>query len=382
MVRQANKPFPGKREDGTTLRSQIKEWLIKEFSNYRLEDKLPTNRALAKQLNASLVTVHNAMNELCREGYVIRRQGKGTFLSSRERQVMNDGKPKAKNGKIIISCPNYFSSEYWGRISDAEELSLKNGFELTEFKMNPDTKYESLIQMAASEKELKAILIVPVKGSVTRDIFERLDSIGIPIIFFSSCSFITLGRNAVLIGPDRFKSGYMQMKHLLDNGHRKIAYISNEPSAKEANLNLLGQRQALVYYGLPPRSLILTHRTIRPWEDSAKFAYDVTGEILQKHSITGIIYASSSGALAGLRKLRELKLHVPDDISIICTGGNRIIDEYAPPPLTVVGTQHRKEMEYAFDLITERTAPSSKVVLFEPELIVRESVRKIASDTQ
>ncbi|HBC88186.1 MAG TPA: hypothetical protein DCZ94_14645 [Lentisphaeria bacterium] len=367
------------RGDGTTLRTQIKEWLIKEFSSYQLEDKLPTNRALAKQLKASLMTVHNAMNELCREGYVTRRQGKGTFLSSRERQVVNEasGNARTKNGKIIIACPNYFSSEYWNRVADAEELAVKNGFDLVEFKMNPDTKYENLMSMAEREENLKAVLIVPVRGSLTRAIFDKLDSLEIPVILLSQCQFISFGKNVVSICGDRFKVGYKQMKHLLDNGHRKIGYISNEPSEKEINLSLNGQKQALLDYGLSTGSLIQTRKTIQPWGNSANFAYELTGEILKKHSVTALIYASSSGALAGLRKLRELKLRVPDDVSIVSTRGNWIIDEYAPPPLTVVGTQHKKEMEAAFELIKGESKLMSKVILFEPELIERESVRRI-----
>ncbi len=364
---------------GLTLRTQIKEWLIKEFSSYQLEDKLPTNRALAKQLKVSLMTVHSAMDELCREGYVTRRQGKGTFLSSRERQVVSEagGNARTKNGKIIIACPNYFSSEYWNRIADAEELAVKNGFDLVEFKMNPDTKYENLMSMAQREENLRAVLIVPVRGTFTRAVFDRLDSLGIPVILFSQSQFISFGRNVVSITGDRFKLGYMQMKHLLDNGHRKIAYISNEPSAIGVNLSLNGQKQALLDYGLSSSSLVQTRKSIQPWENSAKFAYEITGEILGRNSVTALIYASSSGALAGLRRLRELKLHVPEDISIVSTMGNWVIDEYAPPPLTVVGTQHKKEMEAAFELVAGRSKFMSKIILFEPELVERESVRRI-----
>ncbi|OGV58527.1 MAG: hypothetical protein A2X45_01360 [Lentisphaerae bacterium GWF2_50_93] len=365
------------RENGLTLRLQIKNWLIKEFVKYQLDDKLPTNRALAKQLNVSLVTVHNAMNELCREGYVIRRQGKGTFLSSWERQVINEANGNTKNGRIIIACPNYFSAEYWNRISDSEELAVKNGFGLVEFKMNRDTRYENILEMAGAQENLRAIFIVPVPGTFTRKIFNKFDAIGIPVFVFEACPFVSLGRNVISITPDWFKAEYIQMKYLLDNGHRSIASIINEPLMMELPLSLKGKRQALLDYGLSPRSLIKTDKTPQPWENSAEFAYEATGRMLKKHSVTALIYSSSSGALAGIRKLRELNLRVPEDISIITTGGHLVIDENSPPPLTVVSTDHFKEVEMAFDIITGRAKLMSKSILSEPELIVRESVRRI-----
>jgi GntR family transcriptional regulator len=65
------------------LYSQLREALlafIKE-GEYREGDSLPTEKELEKKFEVSRITVRRAIDELVREGYLIARQGKGTFVA-------------------------------------------------------------------------------------------------------------------------------------------------------------------------------------------------------------------------------------------------------------------------------------------------------------
>lgn len=48
---------------------------------YATGDKIPSELELANSYNVSRITVRRAISELCDEGYLIKRQGKGTFVT-------------------------------------------------------------------------------------------------------------------------------------------------------------------------------------------------------------------------------------------------------------------------------------------------------------
>ena len=64
------------------LEQIIKSRILKgEFSP---GDKIPTERELCEIYKVSLITVRKAISSLVREGFIIRKQGKGTFISDVE----------------------------------------------------------------------------------------------------------------------------------------------------------------------------------------------------------------------------------------------------------------------------------------------------------
>ena len=65
------------------LYKQLKEVLLKAIYNQELHhfQKIPSEAQLASTYNISRITVRNAIAELVDEGVLIRKQGKGTFVS-------------------------------------------------------------------------------------------------------------------------------------------------------------------------------------------------------------------------------------------------------------------------------------------------------------
>ena len=65
------------------------------FSNeLKEEDMLPSVRSMANDLKISFLTVKKAYDELESEGYIITRHGKGSFVASRNREMMREEKLK------------------------------------------------------------------------------------------------------------------------------------------------------------------------------------------------------------------------------------------------------------------------------------------------
>ena len=50
---------------------------------YRCNEKIPTELQLSEKYGVSRITVRQAVQELCAEGYLVKKQGKGTFVRQR-----------------------------------------------------------------------------------------------------------------------------------------------------------------------------------------------------------------------------------------------------------------------------------------------------------
>lgn len=68
---------------GTPLYQQVKEWLLNGIQQgwWAVTSAIPSERALSEQLQISRATLRQAVDELEHEGWLVRRQGLGTFVA-------------------------------------------------------------------------------------------------------------------------------------------------------------------------------------------------------------------------------------------------------------------------------------------------------------
>ena len=64
-----------------TQQSKVRKQIDALLQNLQPGDKLPSEPQLAKQLGVSRTTIRDVMGQLVTEGFVIRRQGSGTFVT-------------------------------------------------------------------------------------------------------------------------------------------------------------------------------------------------------------------------------------------------------------------------------------------------------------
>lgn len=71
---------------------QIKDSFIKQILNDELkeDEAIPSIRTLAKDLKISVMTIKKAYDELEEEGYIISRQGKGSFVAPKNTELAKE----------------------------------------------------------------------------------------------------------------------------------------------------------------------------------------------------------------------------------------------------------------------------------------------------
>ncbi len=71
---------------------QIKDAIVKQIMNGELEEDevLPSIRTLASDIRISVMTIKKAYDELESEGYIITRQGKGSFVAPKNNELARE----------------------------------------------------------------------------------------------------------------------------------------------------------------------------------------------------------------------------------------------------------------------------------------------------
>lgn len=91
---------------------QIKQSIIEQILDETLyeDEMLPSIRSLAKELKISVMTIKKAYDDLEEEGYIITRQGKGSYVAPKNINLAKEQKQKeieAYLDKIVSISKTY-----------------------------------------------------------------------------------------------------------------------------------------------------------------------------------------------------------------------------------------------------------------------------------
>jgi len=173
---------------------------------------------------------------------------------------------------------------------------------------------------------------------------------------------------------DSFEGGRLATQHLIDQGHRRIVFITGAPNHPDASERLRGYRSALESAGIGYEPALVIPGDFH--EDSGLQA--VSQLVVCKQKFTAIFAANDQMAFGAALGLHRHGLHVPHDVSLI--GFDDLpMAMYTVPPLSSI---HESAYELGCLAATSMlqllngVKPSGQVPA--PRLVVRESSGPVA----
>lgn len=203
--------------------------------------------------------------------------------------------------------------------------------------------------------------------------FELLSSKGIPFVFFDRvCDAIDVSKVVI----DDYLGACQSVEHLIAVGCRRIAHFAGPSHINVYRDRTAGYLDTLKKHLLPVEQELIFSNTI-----TRETGCQAMQEILHMKTLPDAVFSSGDySALGAIICARQAGIHVPDDMAI--TGfANEPFDALVHPSLTSVD-QFGVEMGRRATalLIEEMESKSSifapRVVVLEPELIIRESSLK------
>jgi LacI family transcriptional regulator len=225
------------------------------------------------------------------------------------------------------------------------------------------------------QQQVQGILITPVDpGSPQLDEIARR---GTPLVVVDR----TPGSDThCSVAVDDVVGGEIAVRHLLDQGHRRIAFVGGELEIGQVRERREGALRALRAAGLSPDHLVDLTTSQMAVADGGNAGQRLAG-LPAATRPTAAFCANDLLALGLLQACAALGLRVPDDLAIV--GYDDIeFAAAATVPLTSVRQPRRQLGRTAAELLREETTDpvhEHRQVTFTPELVVRASTYRGAS---
>jgi DNA-binding LacI/PurR family transcriptional regulator len=225
-------------------------------------------------------------------------------------------------GVIIRNVDDPFFGEI---LQGIEEVAQGSGYSLFMAAMNRANEHDGRIIRAMVERRVDGIIICSTPVSLAQS--RQLASYGVPIVFINNQS---AEEYRYSIYHDDVDGSRQITRHLINLGHRKIAYLGNSTAGRSTHDRLAGFRQEMEAAGhFIPSSYIIQVPGGAP-EDG----YLGLKQILNLPELpTGLVCYNDMMAIGVLKGSREAGMRVPEMLSV--TGFDNIrFSAYTNPPLT------------------------------------------------
>ena len=181
--------------------------------------------------------------------------------------------------------------------------------------------------------------------------------------------------SAILI--DNIDGGYQAVSHLAQLGHRKIAFLGGEMDHPSLNERYQGYKKALHENNIPFDSKLVI--TDEPYPGSEQ-GYHAACSLLEKGiKFTAVVAGNDAIAVGCIRCLRDKKIRVPKDISVV--GFDDVEAAFLSRPTLTTIRVRKEEMgalavRHLVEMIRDETSPGQKIIV-PIELVPRESTAKV-----
>ena len=220
----------------------------------------------------------------------------------------------------------------------------------------------------------KSVDGVIVAGKVPINLIERLSEYNLPTIFID---FVPPANTVPLILIDNIQGGILATNHLINLGHKNIAFIGGDIEHPSVRDRLNGYKQALEIANIPLKNNLIIIDA--PYPDRQN-GYNSAKRLFAKNrSVTAIFACNDAMAIGVMHYLKDKGYLIPDDVSLI--GFDDVeADLMLNPLLTTVRVPKIELGAEAFRLIVnilKNKKSTPKKILVPVELIIRESTTQL-----
>ncbi|MGC4046971.1 MAG: GntR family transcriptional regulator, partial [Armatimonas sp.] len=291
-----------------------KRWvtIASSLKNAILAGELPAGARIASEVemanqwNVSPMTVHRALTELQRDGWVVRRRRAGTVVADRSAQPVI---------KIALVCTNYtdlpqaayFNGIEEGLSADQYLLPLSTG-------NNPQEEARCLKRALA---ECAAIICYPTGAPENTPLLQQAAAT-LPLLFID-CTIEGVDADAVM--TDNAGSMQLGLRHLQQLGHTRIGYFMQHPQPVSSARDRLAGYLAFQKDELgqaDPQRLVRSFSVDLSWSDYYHAVEAALIELLkQPEPITALACQQDTQMILVQEACVRLGIALPDDLAVL-----------------------------------------------------------------
>lgn len=332
----------------------------------------PSERALVRRFGVSRPTVSQALQELRGQGYLLRQQGKGTFLTRKAQKI---------SGAIGLIVPGVAYSEFFQPIVTAlSGVCTANGYGLSigsVFSANGEERARQAMTLARdlAEQHVSGVILQPIESipnapSVNKQILAVFRATGIPVVLLDSDIVPPPDRSEYdIVGVNNYDAGRRVAVHMIAAGAKRISFVSMPKPCYSIRHRFAGVQSTLASHGVLLKEMV---------ELDASNVGEVR-RFLRKERPDGVICCCDTFAAFFKRTVEQLGKRVPKDL--LLAGFDDVQHAKIMTPMLTTVTQPCEEIaREAFLALLGRirnpNRPAREILLSAP-VVVRASTRRV-----
>jgi DNA-binding LacI/PurR family transcriptional regulator len=331
-----------------------------------------TIKDVAKQAGVSHSTVSRALHDsplISDETAERIRQiaGEMGYFPSAAARSLKTNRSRAL-GVIVSNIDDPFFSEI---LQGIEEGAQERSYSLLMAASQRNPEREQAIVRDMRERHVDGLIICSASFSAVQQ--RRLLEFGIPIVVVNNHA---AEEYRYSIYHDDVDGSQQVTRHLIELGHKKIAYLGNSLSGRITLDRLTGFRQEMETSGLGiPDEYIFEVPGGNPEDGLAALGHFL--ELPERP--TALFCFNDMLAIGVLQGLQSNGIHVPEDFSVVGFD-NIVFSAYTNPPLTTldqpkryIGVEAARLILGLLDPLEGEQAPEQEIQKLKGKLLVRQS---------
>lgn len=341
------------------LYETVGKYLLKLIEENRKDKNyvLPSESQLCMKFSVSREPVRRAFEKLQKEGYIVKKQGKGAFINTELSPKLLTGKRQRLIALILPDISTPFLQNITLGIRKYCDETESNYILLPSFS---STSTEQKNIRLAKKLSCDGILLMPVDGEAYNDALLEL------IVDKTPCIFIDrnlIGLNIPSVSSDHLQMGYEATKRLLDGGFDKIAYFAQTDTITSVNERAQGYVKALTEKNIPKQYIVnLSGRENDTLHEPLEYYLKKNPEI------NGIIINSGIPAANAIRAIHAIGKKIGENFGMVCFDDNNLLIDLCLNMKSDTIIQNSFEIGYTaakllLKQLSEGTLPPPKTVI-------------------
>ncbi|MEI2402453.1 LacI family DNA-binding transcriptional regulator [Niallia taxi] len=330
-----------------------------------------TMRDIANKLGVSSVTVSKALND--KDGVSEELKEKIKLLAEEMGYRFNTHAKSIKDGlsyNLGIVIPERFTGTTQSFYLQFYQMLTKilDGYHYSGilYILGQEDEDQLILPRIYNEKKVDGFIIL---GQIGNEYVKEIQKIDSPVIFLD---FYTDQNEIDSVLTDNFFGGYEITNYLVENGHKKIAYVGNIYATSSIQDRFLGYYKSLLEHRIELRQdYIIYDRDERGKYIDIVFPDDMP---------TAFVCNNDEIAYNLINNLQKNGYQVPEDCSVVGFD-NSIFAALTEPLLTTVEVNIKEMSKVAVKIIMEKLHnPNEKYgrTLINGKIVHRNSVKKLS----
>lgn len=323
-------------------------------------------KKLAKELGLAVSTVSRAL----RDSHEISQETKDRVKALAtawgfQPNVHASGLRQNKSKTIGIIIPEIENNFFSQIINGIELIAQDKGFHVLVYLTHEDTQKERSVMQLLKNGRVDGLMI---SISNTTNSFEHLEAwknAGIPIVLFDR---ICEELDVPVVTINDMEVSFKATEHLIENGCKKIAFLSLSDQLSISARRKAGYIKALQKYNLESKQLVIECGQDNQLND------EITRRLLKEEKPDGIFTAIEKLAINIYEACNEMKIKIPDDLKLVSFSNSPSAPLFSPSLSAIVQPAYEMGREAAATLF--RLIEKKSLFDYEKKVILKATLCK------